>query len=600
MKHDRCRDYDLAAGAFVSRVLIILAVCLSPWQFAAAKSPPQRPPNVVLVMTDDQGYGDLRCHGNSLIKTPNLDRFHSDSVRFTDFHVDPTCSPTRAALLTGRYSTRAGVWHTIMGRSILFEDEVTLGTLFKNAGYRTGIFGKWHLGDNYPSRPQDRGFEEVLIHGGGGVGQTPDYWGNDYFDDTYLHNGQWKNFEGYCTKVFFENAQEFIRANREKPFFCYLPTNVPHGPNNVAAKYSLPYLNQGAPDYMAKFYGMITEFDENFGRLIDTLDELKLTENTIVIFMSDNGTAGGVWLGNRNGKKTPAPGWQGFNAGMRGQKGSQYDGGHRVPFFVRWPGGAVNGGRDVGQLAGHIDVLPTLAQLCGLQPALGRKLDGRSLVPLLQGRTSGWTHRALFAHFQREEIPPKWVRSAVMTERWRLIDGKELYDIKSDPGQQTDIAKSKPEVVEQLKLNYEQWWTSLVPSLARNGWIIVGTKNENPSAINCMDWHAPEIKEVPWNQPQIEKAPLANGYWMIDFAEAGNYEFTLRQRPTVANFAIEANTARVAVGNREITGTIPPNATSVTLALEVEAGRKRFQTWLSNTKTGSSRGAFFVEIKRLD
>ena len=556
------------------------------------------PPNVVLVMTDDQGYGDLRCHGNGLIKTPNLDRLHASAVRFTDFHVDPTCSPTRSALMTGRYSTRTGVWHTVMGRSILFHDEVTMADVFAKAGYRTGIFGKWHLGDNYPSRPQDRGFQEVVIHGGGGVGQTPDFWGNDYFDDAYQHNGEWKRFEGYCTKVFFDHAIRFIERNRTRPFFCYLPTNVPHSPNNVADKYSRPYENQGVSSSMARFYGMITEFDENLGRLRSRLDQLGLSENTIFIFMTDNGTAGGVYRARKGAGKPPR--WTGFNAGMRGAKGTAWDGGHRVPFFVHWPGGGIEGGHDVGRLAAHFDVLPTLAELCGLDLPTDRELDGRSLAPLLRGLESRWPERTLFAHVQREEIPPKWIRSVAMTERWRLMDGTALYDIKADPGQQRDVAGEHPRVVKKLRADYEAWWASLEPRLEKHGWIVLGNEAENPASLTCMDWHVPTTAGIPWNQPHIRNVPDANGYWMVEFARAGTYEFTLRQAPAIAGKAIEATWAGVSVGSGEVSALVPDGAAEVVLTVDVETGRRRLTTQFIDKRTGRSRGAFYVDVRRLD
>ncbi|MEX2381863.1 MAG: sulfatase-like hydrolase/transferase, partial [Opitutales bacterium] len=236
----------------MNRLFTFLLSSLIVVQSAFAAEPK---PNVILIMTDDQGYGDLGAHGNAMIRTPNLDRLHGESVRFTDFHVDPTCSPTRAALLTGRYSTRTGVWHTVMGRSILYRDEVTLAEAFAANGYRTGIFGKWHLGDNYPARPQDRGFQHVVIHGGGGIGQTPDYWGNDYTDDHYQVNGEWKPFEGYCTDVFFREATTFIKRQDDRPFLVYLSTNVPHSPYTVPEQYERYYLERGVPQPMAAFYG---------------------------------------------------------------------------------------------------------------------------------------------------------------------------------------------------------------------------------------------------------------------------------------------------------------------------------------------------------
>ncbi len=225
---------------------IATAICLTTPSLADEKKPR---PNIILVMTDDQGYGDLGCHGNKIIKTPNLDKFYKQSVRLTNFHVDPTCSPTRSALMTGQYSARVGVWHTIMGRSLLRQGELTIADILRAAGYATGIFGKWHLGDNYPCRPQDRGFEEVFIHGGGGVGQTPDYWGNNYFDDTYWHNGKTKKVKGYCTDIWFDAAMKFMTKNKKRPFFCYIPTNAAHGPYIVGEKYRNMYAGKkGVPN----------------------------------------------------------------------------------------------------------------------------------------------------------------------------------------------------------------------------------------------------------------------------------------------------------------------------------------------------------------
>ncbi len=548
-------------------------------------------PNVILVMTDDQGYGDLGCHGNTMIRTPNLDRLHGESIRLTNFHVDPTCTPTRSALMTGRYSTRTGCWHTIMGRSLLFQSEVTLGDLFRNAGYRTGVFGKWHLGDNYPMRPRDRGFDEALVHGGGGVTQTPDFWGNDYFDDTYFRNGEPEAQKGYCTDVFFAAARKFIRRKSEQPFFAYIPTNVPHGPYFVAEKYSQYYLDKGVPKTMAQFYGMLENFDENMGRLLRQLRRSGLEENTILIFMTDNGTAAGA-----QGRRNEAGAWKGFNAGMRGQKGSQYDGGHRVPFFIRWPVGGLGGGRDVGQLSAHFDVLPTLAELCGFEVPEWIQLDGRSLAPLLKGEDVRWPDRTLFAHVQRQEIPPKWVRSVAMTQRWRLVDGKELYDITSDPDQRNDLAADYPDQVAKLREDYEAWWRTLEPSFEKHAYLVIGAEAANPTELTCHDWHG---KSVPWNQGMIRNAPWSNGYWVIQVARPGTYEFTLRQRPRQAEFPIEGARARVKVDNQETSRAIPEGAEAVTLTLDLSAGAARLQTWFEDPVSGKSRGAFFVDIHRV-
>ena len=549
-------------------------------------------PNVVLVITDDQGYGDLGCHGNLVIQTPNLDRLYTQSVRLTDFHVDPTCSPTRSALMTGHYSTRTGVWHTIMGRSLLGKHEVTMADVFSAAGYRTGVFGKWHLGDNYPFRPQDRGFGEVLIHGGGGVGQGPDYWGNDYFDDTYFHNGKTKKFKGYCTDVWFEGAMKFIDANKDRPFFCYLTTNAPHGPYNVAEKYEKIYEGKRNVPHAA-FYGMITNIDENMGRLVKKLKALGLEKDTILIFMTDNGTSAGFRRG------------VGFNADMRGTKGSEYDGGHRVPCFIRWPGGGVGGGRDIDQLAAHIDLLPTLIKLCGLKKPKGVKFDGASLSPLLRGEVRDWRERTLLVHSQRIEHPEKWRKSAVMTERWRLVNGKELYDIKADPGQKNNIADKHPRVVTKLREAYEDWWADLSKGFDEYCETIIGSDKENPVRLMSHDWHTPR---VPWHQGAVRSGMQANGFWAVEVARDGRYEFALRRWPVevdkpinaaiAGGKAISATKARLKISDVDVTGPVPADAHAVTFRVQLKAGKTRLQTWFTDDK-GVSRGAYYVYVKRL-
>jgi len=552
-------------------------------------------PNVVLVITDDQGYGDLACHGNPVIQTPNLDRLHKQSIRLTDFHVDPTCSPTRSALMTGHYSTRTGVWHTIMGRSLLGKHEVTMGDVFSAGGYRTGIFGKWHLGDNYPFRPQDRGFGEVLVHCGGGVGQGIDYWGNDYFDDTYRHNGRLKAFKGYCTDVWFDNALKFIEANKDRPFFCYLTTNAPHSPYNVAEKYAEPYRNKDIPN--PNFYGMITNIDENMGRLAEKLKSLGLEKDTILIFMTDNGTAAGF-----RSKKGQT---KGYNAGMRGTKGSEYDGGHRVPFFIRWPGGGLTGGRDVEQLAAHIDVMPTLIDLCGLRGPRGVKFDGASLAGLLKGNAKRWPDRTLLVHSQRIEHPEKWRKSAVMTERWRLVNGKELYDIKADPSQTNNIADKHPRVVEKLRKAYEDWWADISKRFDEYCEIIIGSDEENPCQLMSHDWHSPNPA---WSQWAVRNGSKANGFWAVEVARNGTYEFALRRWPVEVDKpinaaipggkAISAEHARLKISTVDVSKPVSKEASAVTFQVKLKAGKTRLQTWFTD-EAGESRGAYYVYVKRL-
>jgi len=571
-------------------------------------------PNVVFVITDDQGYGDLSCHGNTIIKTPNIDNLYSGSVRLTNFHVGPTCAPTRAGIMTGHYCNCTGVWHTIMGRSLLRENEVTMGDVFKANGYRTGIFGKWHLGDNYPFRPHDRGFDVALFHGGGGVSQTPDYWGNDYFDDTYLRNGRPEAFTGYCTDVWFDEAMKFIEANKDRRFFCYLSTNAPHGPYNVADSYSAPYRGQ-VPDYRANFYGMITNIDDNMGRLRAKLKALGVEENTVLIWMTDNGTSAGCSLDKDAFVK------EGYNAGMRGMKGSEYDGGHRVPFFLHWPGGGFTAGRDIHQLAANIDVLPTLIDLCGLKAPEDVTFHGVSLKPLLMGQaqygrglTPPLPDRVVVTDSQRVEYPIKWRKSAAMTSRWRLINGVELYDILADPEQRNDIAADHPDVVQELRKHYEKWWKLVSATFDEDCPIVIGSEHEKTSRLTTHDWHG---EQCAWNQGQIRQGLECNGYWIVEIAEDGEYEFELRRWPKEEDRAITAGipgeitdwyhggkalnltTARVKIGEQEQTQTIDPEAKGITFAFGLEAGAMRLQTFLTDADSVSI-GAYYVYARRIE
>ncbi len=552
----------------------------------------EKPPNVVLVLTDDQGYGDLGCHGNPILRTPNIDALYRQSIRLTDFHVGPTCAPTRASLMTGRYGNRTGVWHTVMGRSLLRRDEVTMADVFAAGGYRTGIFGKWHLGDNYPFRPQDRGFHEALVHGGGGVGQTPDFWGNDYFDDTYWHNGKPEKHTGYCTDIWFDGAMRFIEANRDRPFFVYLATNAPHGPYNVSERYSRVYKGDDVPN--ANFYGMIANIDENMGRLLDRLKSLGLEENTILIFMTDNGTAAGFQRG------------KGFNAAMRGTKGSAYDGGHRVPCLLRWPAGGLDGGRDVKRLTAHIDLLPTLIDVCRLPAPAGVTFDGTSILPLLRGRESGWPDRVLVTDSQRVEHPQKWKQSEVMTDRWRLVNGKELYDIDADPGQKSDISGTHADIVQALRGAYEKWWTDVSRRFDEYGEIVIGSDRENPSRLTCHDWHGQDLP--PWNQTHVLQGEEKNGFWAVEVEQAGEFDIALHRWPREADQpidaalpggrAIRATKARLTIGDIDLEKPVPHDAKEVVFRVRLKSGKMKLQTWLT-AEDGVSRGAYFVYVKRV-
>jgi len=566
----------------------------------AAGASSAKKPNVVLVITDDQGYGDLGCHGNPFVKTPNIDTLYAQSVRLTDFHVGPTCSPTRAALMTGRYCNRTGVWHTIMGRSLLRRDEVTMADVFAASGYRTGMFGKWHLGDNYPFRPIDRGFEDVLAHRGGGIGQGLDYWGNDYFDDTYYRNGKPEKFEGYCTDIWFDEAMKFIETNKDRPFFCYVPANAAHQPFNIAEQYSRPYEEQGVRGKLARFYGMIANIDENMGRLMRRLDSLGIADNTILIFMTDNGGE-------------PAGNSQRFSAGMRGWKGSMYDGGHRVPCFIRWPGGGLEGGRDVTRLTAHIDLLPTFIEMCGLKKPDGVAFDGASLRPLLAGDATNWTDRVIVTDSQRVDLPMKWRRSATMTGRWRLINGEELYDIKSDPGQRINVADERPGVVQKLRQAYEEWWDDVSERFDEYCELVIGSPKENPTCLMSHDVHG----KVVWNHGMVRRAARSDGFWAVEVDRDGTYEFALRRWPREVNDPITepvavhderppdterivVTDARLKVADVDETKPIPAGAREVRFTVKLKAGKTRVQAWFVNgLGDGLTHGVYYVYVKRV-
>jgi arylsulfatase A-like enzyme len=437
------------------------------WAALAGSPVHAAPPNIILVMTDDQGYGDLACHGNPHLKTPHLDAFYKQAARFTDFHVSPTCAPTRSALMTGRHEFKNGVTHTIQERERMTQQAFTVAQLLKSAGYATGIFGKWHLGDEAEYQPNRRGFDEVFIHGAGGIGQTypgscGDAPGNTYFDPAILHNGKFEKTKGYCTDVFFNQALAWIDQRRQtgEPFFAYITPNCPHGPLDCPPEYEAPYTGKVPPN-VAKFYGMITNIDDNFGRLTAKLDEWKLAENTLVIFMTDNGTATGSRV---------------FNAGMRGAKGSPYQGGTRVPALWRWPAGFA-GGRDLPQLTAHIDIFPTLAEITGAKiPAeFAGQVEGRSLLPLLKDEKAPWDDRVLVTHVGRWEKGKaqanKYSACSIRNSRFTLVNAGrmgenwELFDLVADPGESKNVLADHPEVVQELKGQLDAWWQDVTPLL---------------------------------------------------------------------------------------------------------------------------------------
>jgi arylsulfatase A-like enzyme len=423
-------------------------------------APPSKP-NIILVMPDDIGYGDFACLGNPIIHTPNIDAFQRQSVRFTNFHVSPTCAPTRAALLTGRHEFKSGVTHTIFERERLSLKATTLAQTLKSSGYTTGIFGKWHLGDEQAYQPERRGFDETFVHGAGGIGQSypgscGDAPGNTYFSPVIRHNGVFEKTDGYCTDVFFDQALKWIDAKRraDAPFFAMITPNAAHTPLQCPEDYAKRHAGETSED-VARFYGMIENIDDNFGRLTSALKEWGLERDTLVIFMTDNGGTIGVPI---------------FNAGMRGAKVTPYEGGTRVPAFWRWPA-VIEGGRDVSALTAHIDVFPTIAEIVGadLPPETRRQVEGRSLAPFFKNQRVEWPNRTLVTHVGRWERGKvasfKYVGVSIRDDRYALVNNVELFDLQTDPGQKTNVAEAHPDVVARLRQDYEAWWRDVLPRL---------------------------------------------------------------------------------------------------------------------------------------
>lgn len=447
----------------ICTILILAAIGFVLLTRAAMADLAGRRPNIILIVSDDQGYGDLGRNGNSVIRTPNLDRMYDESVRFEDFHVSPTCAPTRASLMTGRHEFKNGVTHTIFERERLNLQATTIAQVLKAAGYRTGIFGKWHLGDETPYQPGRRGFDETFVHGAGGIGQTfegscGDAPNNRYFDPVILHNGVFEKTHGYCSDVFFAQAMKWIEATKgQEPLFCYIPTNAPHAPLDVAPQYEELYTGKVATPQIAKFLGMVTNLDENVGKLLARLSEWGIERETLVIYMNDNGGTAGCDV---------------FNAGMRGRKVTPHNGGTRGMSLWRWPGTLRPGA--VTALTAHIDVFATLAELAGapLPDYLAARLDGFSLVPLLEDPATAWhDERMLFTHVGRWQpgTPPE--KYGPCSVRWRQYlmvregDRWTLFDLKADPSEANDLSAKEPAIVDKLAAAYDDWWDEVVPRL---------------------------------------------------------------------------------------------------------------------------------------
>ena len=556
-------------------------------------------PNVILILTDDQGHGDLGFHQNPKIHTPNLDRLARESVRFERFHVSPVCSPTRASLMTGRYCYRTGIVDTFAGRSMMFPDEVTLARMLADAGYRTGIFGKWHLGDNYPMRPMDKGFQESLVINGGGLAQEGDppfpvHPDGAYFDPWLRHNGQWVRKPGYITDVLAEAALDFMAQPDARPFFIYLPFNAPHTPLQVPEKYYRHYRDEdltvpqtvGHPvrrsdhETTARIYAMVECIDDNVGRLLARLEERKLAENTIIIFLSDNG-----------------PQQPRYNSGLLDLKGNTHEGGVRVPFFVRWPG-HFQAGLAVDRIAAHIDVVPTLLDLCQCEKPAGVAFDGLSLAPLLRGQAGNWPDRTLYFQWHRGDAPQLNRACAAISQDYKLVQpfgaasplpaaapAFELYDYSGDSLEMRDIAAERPEVVERMRRGYEAWFKEVTKArdYTQPPRIYVGAPEQPEVLLTRQDWREGD------NGPGGKRV----GRWFVDVRRAGDYALMLRfakaGEPAVAKFGL---------GSVKVQKEVVPGDTGVEWpTVHLPQGAALVESVLESA--GGRTGVKYVELKFL-
>jgi arylsulfatase len=584
------------------------------------------PPNVIVVLTDDQGYGELSAHGNPVLKTPCLDRLRAESVRFADFHVAPMCTPTRGQLMTGVDALRNGAMNVSSGRTLLRRGIPTMADVFAASGYRTGQFGKWHLGDSHPFRPQDRGFYESLWFPSSHIGSVPDTWENDYFDDTYIHNGRRRAFEGYTTDVFFREAIGWMKAESAagRRFFCYLATAAPHWPHFVPDRYrapvraaietaapSLPPLPPKAREDLVSYLAMIANLDENIGRLDAFLADAGLRRNTILVFLTDNGSTFGPRY---------------FNAGMRGGKVTLWEGGHRVPCFIRWPAGGLRAPADIGGLTQVQDLLPTLTDLCGLKPPAGARFDGLNLSDVLRGAAEPPADRMLVINYSRmpqgvtrptadNPAVPRREGAAVLWKRWRLLEDRELYNLDSDPMQQTNVLAAHPDIVARMRAHLDAWWAGVKDRANDFEAVSIGHAAENPVVLTACEWADVFIDQ----QVQVRRGDRKNGFWHVNVAAAGEYAFEVSRWPAGAGLALTdavpetkvtdgtlpagpafpVASARIRVGGVDRAAPAPAGTTSVRFVLALPAGRTTLQTWLLDATGAEICGAYYVRVERL-
>lgn len=463
-------------------------------------------PNIVLILADDMGWGDIRSNGNMKIETPVLDRLAENSLSFDRFYVCPLCAPTRAEMLTGRYFLRTGVSSVSQGYENMDPRETTIAQILKQNGYTTGCFGKWHNGAWFQQHPNRKGFDEYVGFMVGHLGY--------YFDAIYQHNDEDVKSDGYATDYFTSQALSFIEKNNDKPFFCYVPYNVPHSPFQVPAKYFEKYKAKGLDDELACIHGMVENMDDNIGLILSKLDELKIRDNTIVIFLSDNG-----------------PNTYRYNGVMKGKKGSVDEGGVRVPFYISWPEKIKPGVTE--QLAQDIDIMPTLLSLCSISDRPELPMDGKNLTPVIL-KNANPNDRIIFS--RQGFYPLSRCAGAVRNNNFRLVVSLQdtlLFDMKNDPAQNQDISENQPEIKKELLSAYLKWENEMVSNYQVQTTIKAGFPEEKSITLPVQDAVLSgkvKFSSVHPNQSHTENW-IENGdsiTWKLDIQQTGKYKVELR------------------------------------------------------------------------
>ena len=562
-------------------------------------------PNVIIILTDDQGYGDLSCTGNPVLETPALDNLHNESLRFNDFHVAPLCTPTRGQLMTGIDGMRSNCSAVTKARFIPKRDLIMMPQIFKDNGYATGLFGKWHLGDNYPDRPMDKGFDKCVWIMGWGLRSESEY-DNDYYATRYQDGIAGKvETDLYCTDLWFQQAMNWMEEKQDsgEPFFTYIALNAPHGPFDAPVEDYNYYKDKVADRKVASFLGMIRNIDNNIASFDKWMEARGLKDNTILIFMGDNGTAKGESV---------------YNAGLRGKKGDHYEGGHRAPCFIRWPGGNIVLPQTISTPAQVQDILPTLIDLAQLDNTTNAQFDGISLAPLLRGGLNELEDRMFVVQFAKNNSNDDYKYSgSIVWGKWRLVLGNELYDLKTDLSQTTNVASQNPDVVNAMKAFYEDWWQDVPRGNDQIVPLRVDVENETPILLNSAGWETNAVN-AQWN---IAAAAGGNkgGKLHLYIEKAGPYRVQLSRWPFTFNQSLTSKGIGHAIGGTSInqgvalpieygaiqldTGAVitqrksNQNSSTISFNLNLNQGATTLQAWFKDIDMNDLCGAYYISIE---